>query len=164
MLRNFGWVGLLALMGAAAPVNVNDTFTIKLKKSGKGDVTMNSKQDVEESSFKLTGADGKALQENKESKTVTEEYKETILEKVKGKKATKLRREYTKAIIKTGDKEKELPYQGKTLLIEKKDDGKYHFTIEGGGELQGKDVEQLNNSFNKEGGNESDENAVEKAL
>jgi hypothetical protein len=166
MLRKLGLVGILALIGAAAPVNINDTFPIKLKKSGQGDVTTHNKQEVEENSFKLTGPDGKALQERKETKTITEEYKETILEKAKGKKSTRLRREYTKATVKSGDNEKELPYQGKTLLLEKKDDGKFHFAIDGGEELKGKDIEQLNNVFNgKDGGdNESDENALEKAL
>jgi hypothetical protein len=164
MLRKIGLLGFVAFIAAAAPVSVDDTYTIKLKKSEKGAVATQTKQDSEESRFKLEGPDGKVLQEKKESRTITEEFKETILEKPKGKKATKVRREYAKAVVKTGEGEKEMPYQGKTVLIEKKADGKYHFTIEGGEEIKGKDAESLNRAFNKEEGDDSDENALEKAI
>jgi hypothetical protein len=164
MLRRLGLLGILALIVAAAPVSVDDTYTIKLKKREQGAVVTQSKRDVEETNFKLEGPDGKVLQEKKDSRTITEEYKETILDKKKGKKATKLRREYTKAIAKTSDNEKELPYQGKTVLIEQKDDGKYRFTIEGGAEIKGKDAEHLNRAFNKSEGGDADENALEKAI
>jgi hypothetical protein len=164
MLRKLSLLGILALLAAAAPVSVDDTYTIKLKKGQKGAVFTQHKQSSEESSVKIEGPDGKLLQEKNDTRKATEEYKETILEKEKGKKATKLRREYIKAVLKINDNEKELPYQGKTILIEKKEDGKYHFTIEGGAELKGKDAEELNRAFNKEGGSDSDEDALEKAI
>ncbi len=161
MGRKMGLLVLIALVAAAAPLR-DDGYTIKIKKSGQGDVTKQDKEETDDNSFKLVGPDGKALKENKEERTVTQSYKETILAKEKGKKPTKLRREYTKAVVKVGDKETTLPYQGKTVVIEKKD-GKYHFTIEGGEELTGKDAELLNRSFNK-GGDDSDDDEMEKTF
>jgi hypothetical protein len=153
--------GLLAVSLAAAPAP--DGYTIKLKKSGKDSVTTHKKQDIEKSDFKLEDPDGKILKQDKKSQVVTEEYKETIVEKEKGKRPTKLRREYTKAAVTINDKETTLPYDGKTVVIEKKD-GKYHFTIEGGAELSGKDAEYLNRSFNKKDADDSDEDSLEKAF
>jgi hypothetical protein len=161
MRRKMGLLVILSLVVAAAPLR-DDGYTIKIKKSGQGDVTKQDKEETDKSNFKFEGPDGKVMQEKKEEKTVTQAYKETIIAKEKGKKATKLRREYTKAVVKSGGDETTLPYQGKTVVIEKKD-GKYHFTIEGDKELTGKDAELLNRSFNK-GGDDSDEDEMEKAF
>lgn len=165
MLRKIGLLGILGLLAAVVPLRGDDAFTIKIKKSGKGAVIQHKKKETETSHVQVEGPDGKTLTDKKTSKTIIEEYKETILEKVKGKRATKLRRQYTKAILKSGEDEKPLPFDGKTLRIEKKD-GKYHFTIEGkeDKELQGKDAEALNRSFNKPGRDDSDDDAVEKAI
>src|SRR5207302_10305241 len=73
-------------------------------------------------------------------------YKEEIVEKEKGKKATKLRRVYDKAVSTEEGKDKDLPYSGKTLLIEKKG-GKYTFQIEGGDALSDKQVPNLAEEF-----------------
>jgi hypothetical protein len=163
LLRTIGLFGLLSVAAAAAPVRVQDAYEIKLKKNSKGDVFTHSKQESEDAIFKLEGPDGSVLSEKKEAKAVVEEYKETILDKEKGKRAVKLRREYRKATVKTGDKETPLAYDGKTLTIEKKD-GKYHFTLEDGKELLGKDAELLDRSFNKPGGDDSDDDDLEKAF
>jgi hypothetical protein len=163
MLRMVGFLILVGFLPVAAPVCVDDAYEIKAKKSGKGAVTHHKKEDTDESHFKLEGPDGKAITDKKDAKTTIEEYKETILEKVEGKRATKIRRDYTRAIIKSGGDEKFLPYDGKTLLIERKD-GRYHFTIEGGEELKGKDAEELNRSFNKPGSDDNDGNEMEKAI
>jgi hypothetical protein len=163
MRRNLCLLLVAGLLVGAAPVRIEDAYTIKVKKNGKGDVTTEDKQEIEDSKVKIEDPDGKVLQDKKEVKTTTQAYKETILEKEAGKKATKLRREYTKATVKTGDDEKTLPYQGKTVLIEKKD-GKFHFTIEGGAELTGKDAALLNKSFNKDAKDDSDGDDLEKAI
>jgi hypothetical protein len=161
MLRKFGLLVLVSLLAAAAPVRLDDAYPIKIKKGGQGDVSTQDKQSTETASVKLEDPDGKVLQDKKEERVITEAFKETIQEKVKGKKATKLRREYTKATVKAGKNETTLPYQGKTVLIEKKD-GKYHFTIEGGEELMGKDAELFDKSFNK--ADDSDDELLEKAI
>jgi hypothetical protein len=166
MLRNVCLLVVAGLLMAAAPARIEDAYTIKIKKNGKGDVITQDKKETETSTFKLEGPDGKLLKNEKKEQTTTLAYKETIVEKEPGKRATKLRRAYTKAALKTieGDRTTEttLPYQGKTVFIEKKD-GKYHFKIEGGEELTGEDAELLNKSFNK-GDDDSDEEDLEKAL
>jgi hypothetical protein len=161
MLRKMGLLILVGLLAAAAPVRVDDAYNIKLKKSGKGEVSHHKKNSTEIANFKVENGDGKVVNEKKEKKIVIEEYKETLVEKEKGKRATKIRREYSKATTKTGDKETTLPYDGKTLLIEKKGD-KYHFTIEDGAELTGKDAADLDRSFNKE--SKDNEEDLEKAF
>lgn len=161
MVRKIGLLVFVGLIAAAAPLR-SDVFTIKIKKSAQGDVTRQEREETDHSSFKFEGPDGKVLQDRKEDRTVTQVFKETILAKQKGKKPTKLRRDYTKAIVKTGDKETALPYEGKAVIIEKKDD-KYHFIIDGGDELTGKDAELLNRSFNK-GSDDSEEDDMEKAF
>src|SRR5262249_48627271 len=161
MRRKMGLLVILGLVAAAAPLR-DDGYTIKIKKSGQGDVTKQKIEETDKSTSKLEGADGKALKETKVETTVKQADKETVIEKVNGKKATKLRREYTEAVVKSGDKETILPYKGKTVVIEKKDDGKYHFTIEGDKELTGRDAELLDRSFNK--GGDSDDDTMEKAI
>ncbi len=120
MLWNLCLFLVAGLLAGAAPVRVEDAYTIKVKKNGKGTVTTEDKQEIDNSTLKIVDPNGKVLENKKEQKTVTQAYKETILEKEKGKKATRLRREYTKALVKIGDDDKTLPYEGKTVLIEKK--------------------------------------------
>ena len=155
-------LGILGLLAAAAPVRVDDAYTIKVKKSGKGDVSLHEKVDVEDSSFKIEDADGKKLQDKQAVKTTTETVRGNNSGKRKRQESDEVRREYTKAAIKTDGNERTLPYQGKTVLIEKKNDGKYHFRIEGGEEVTGKDAESLSRSFNKENADDGDENDLEK--
>jgi hypothetical protein len=153
MRRKMGLLVLIALVVAVAPLR-GDGYTIKIKKSEQGDVTKQNKEATDINNVKFVGPDGKP-QEVKQESTVTQAYKETVVAKEKGKKATKLRREYTKAVVKVGDKEITLPYQGKTVVIEKKDDDKYHFTIEGGEELTGQNAGLLGGEFAKGGDSES---------
>ncbi|HTU90408.1 MAG TPA: hypothetical protein VMF69_10065 [Gemmataceae bacterium] len=163
MRRKIGLLGIVGLLIAAAPVCVDETFTITIKKSGEGAVTQHKKEGTANSHVTLEGPDGKALNEEKKAESTIEEYKETILAKEKGKRATKIRREYSKAVVTANGKEQTLAYNGKTLLIEKKGD-KYHFTIEGSEELKGKDAESLNRAFNKPNGDDSDSEEMEKAF
>ncbi len=163
MLRTIGLLGLFASLSAAAPVRVQDVYDIKLKKSGKGESFTQRRHETESSTFKLEDSAGSQLLEKKVTKTIEDEFKETVLEKERGKRASKLRREYRKAVSKSDGKEVRLPYDGKTLLIEKKND-KYHFTIEGGEELKGEDAASFDNSFNNSGLTDSERDAFEKAF
>jgi len=89
--------------------------------------------------IKLEDNQGNALQEKNETITEKYIYQETLLEKsLEKNKATRLRRAYDQAEIARGDDKETLPYQGKTVLIEKKGD-RYEFQIEGGEVLTGKD-------------------------
>jgi hypothetical protein len=151
MLRN-AWLLLAVggLIGTPARAWAEDAYTIKMKENGKGDTLSVDNRETEETKVKVEGPDGKALENKEEKKTITEAYRETILEKPDAdKRATRLRRHYTRARVQTGGTERILPYEGKTVLIEKKG-GKYHFTVEGGQELTGKDAEQLDKEFAKQ--------------
>src|SRR5207253_2932476 len=111
------WLVILGLVAfASALVRADDTYTIKLKTSAKGDVGMMNKEEVEDSNV-VVSKGGQVLQEQKTSKKETVKYKEEVIEKEQGKRATKLRRTYDEAVVIEDGKEKELPYSGKTLLI-----------------------------------------------
>jgi hypothetical protein len=162
MLRKIGLLGLsVVVLTAAAPVNVNDAYTFKLKKNVKGEVVVDKITEKMEVSYKLEDTDGNMVVEKSEARTTVSEFKETVLDKKKSKRAAKLRREYKKATVKIDDDESTLPYEGKTVIIEKKD-GKYHFTLEDGTELKGKDAEYLDRSFNQR--DDDDGTSVEKAF
>ncbi len=62
-------------------------------------------------------------------------------------KPTQLRRSFEIAEATKGDTKQTLPYQGKTILIEKRPD-RFHFQIEGGEELTAKEAEFLEKEFN----------------
>jgi hypothetical protein len=83
------------------------------------------------------------------------------LEQKAGQRATRLKRKYEKATVTADGETKTLPYEGKTVLIEKKGE-KYTFRIEGGDELSGADARELDSQFNQ-WGTVSDEQ-MEKAI
>lgn len=159
-------IGLLVVLGlaAAAAAQTDDAYTIKVKRSCKGDTTEQDKQETENFVLKFEGADGKTVREEKRERTVSQVYKETILDKERDKKPTRLRRQYSKAVIKSKvEEEKHMPFEDKKVLIEKKEDGKYHFSLEGGDELRAEDTTLLNRAFNNNG-SDSDDDALEKAF
>jgi hypothetical protein len=149
----------LSLFLAGAPAA--DNYTIQIKDQRQGDTYQTDKTEGSTTLSKIVDAAGKTLVESEEQSTKTTVYRETILERAAGKlHATRLKRQYEKAQVKTGNKTEELPYQGKTVLIEKKDK-KYHFQIEGDAELAGKDARLLDEEFNK---NDEDEFDLRTAL
>jgi hypothetical protein len=146
------WLAVgLGLVLASAGAGADETYTIKIKEPAKGETVQVDAKDTTDSRSKLVDPDGKALLD-KDDKTVKDSvYTETVLDKEPGKhRPTRLERHYEKARVTAGGKTRELPYQGKTLTIEKKD-GTYHFRIERGEELQGDDAKQLNEEFNRGG-------------
>jgi hypothetical protein len=146
---------LAALLTVPLAASAQEKIDIKFRKPTKGDVTLVEKKDTEETKTLILDNAGKVLQDLSQPKKVTNyAYRETTLAVGADDKATKLTRQYTKA--ETSDKGEAvapLPYEGKTVLIEKKGD-RYTFQIEGGGELTGKDAEKLDSEFNpkKKGG------------
>jgi hypothetical protein len=140
-------VALALLVG---PVRADESYTLKPRKSAKGDVTRVELQEQGKAVEKYLSLDGKQLKEMHAKTAKTLSFKQTILEQPKGQeRPTKLRREYAKAeASKDDDKAKPLIYQGKTVLIEKKGE-KYHFQIVGGDELTGDDATDLDQEFNQ---------------
>jgi hypothetical protein len=126
-----------------------DSFTIKLKKPAKGTTTQVQSVETNVEKVKLTDGKGNVAQDNNTKTVLHSVYKETVLEMPEGKKKpTSLKRTYEKASVKVDDKTMDLPYQGKTILIDRKG-GKYTFSYEGGGAITGNDAKWLDKEFNQ---------------
>lgn len=148
MIRSVGLLVVLGLLAGAAPAP--DTHTIKIKEAVPGDVADATSLTDERSEVKVVDAAGKAIVEQTESKIRTFVYRETIVERPDLKKrATRLKRHYTKAEVKADGKAQTLSYQGQTVLIERGKDDRYRFRIEGGKEITGDNAKYLDEEFNK---------------
>jgi hypothetical protein len=141
-------VGLGAFL-IPAGLRAEDTYTIKLRDPAKGDTLQVNRTEETQSQSKIVDAAGKTLVENEDKGGKVSVYRETVLEKPEGRaKPTRLKREYEKARVETKAKAEPLPYEGKTVLIEKKD-AKFQFRVEGGEEIKGADARVLDEEFNK---------------
>jgi len=149
MVRGAWMAVALGIVLGPCWAGAQESYPIKLKDNGKGDTSQVDKQSAEKTEIKVLDAQGNTVQNTQRDKNEVLVYRETILEKFDGQiRPTRLKREYEKAQIKTGDKTETLPYQGKTVLIEKTEAG-YRFRIEGGEELLGKDAETLDKEFKR---------------
>ena len=150
--------GLVA--GPAWGQGDDKAYMIKIKKSAKGSTERVAKAEQSTQTIRVTD-NNNLLHEKDEKKAKEFVYVETILERPGAQKATKLKRKYEKAVKTRDGKATTLPYQGKTVLIEKKGD-RYEFRVEGDEELTGDAAEELTKEFNKKG--EVDEATLEKLL
>jgi hypothetical protein len=140
---------MLIFVLGPAPGDADETYTIKNRETAKGDKIQSNKQSTETMMLKVEDSQGNVLQEKNETVKEKYAYQETVLEKPPEKsKATRLRRAYDLAEVTKGDDKQTLPYQGKTVLIEKKGE-KYQFQMEGGEELTGAGAEFLEKEFNR---------------
>jgi hypothetical protein len=147
-------VGLGLVLAPAA--TAAETYTLKIKELARGDVVRIDTDDQFDSATKITDPDGKTVLDKKDRTERVSVFRETILEREAGKRRpSRLQRHYDKAQVVTNGKTTELPYQGKTVLIEKKG-REYHFRIEGGEELTPKEAGPLNDEFNKDPDEEFD--------
>jgi hypothetical protein len=154
----------LSLVLARAGLRAQDhAYTIKVKEPGKGETVLVERTEAFTNATKIVDGSDKMLMDRTDKGLATAVYKETILEQEGKKRPTKLRREYEKAQLKMGDKTIDLPYHGKTVLIEKQKDNRYHFQVENGNELAGPDAEALEKEFNA-GGTGDDKFDLEKHL
>jgi len=154
-------VMLLGLVFAAAPAD--EAYTIKIKKSAKGDVIRIEDQEEGENKMTILVGGKEAPNQPPQGKEAKNEvYLETIVEKPDpNERATSLKRKYEKARFTKDGKEQTRGYEGKTVLIEKKGD-KFGFQLEGGKELTSADAEALDREFNKNNG--LSESEMEKML
>lgn len=138
-------VVLLACVGVA---RAQDAITVKIYKDATGDRSQTDLTTTETLKMKISDGTGKVLKEDNNKTVLKTVYKETVLAKEGHKPATKLEREYTKAEIDKSNSGKfeKLPYDGKTIVIEKKGD-KYTFTYKGGKELTAMEAETLVKEF-----------------
>jgi hypothetical protein len=147
MLRGLWLFPVAALLLMPALAWAEDGYKIELKMEPvQGETDRVVVEATDDSSITLKGAGGKVASETKQKVTRLFQYGEETLEKEPGAQATRVRRQYEKAQETKDGKTTDLPYQGKTVLIEKKND-QYHFRIEGGQELTGKDAESLSREF-----------------
>jgi hypothetical protein len=139
-----------ALVVALSPLTVAaQEYAIKVKRPGLGDKTRAQITDNFRLEFKILDNNGNVVMEAEETKTHKFVFREVGLERAAaGEDLVRLQRHYEHAERKVKDVRETLPYQGKTLLIEKKEGG-FKFQIEGGETLEGKEAEELHEEFNK---------------
>jgi hypothetical protein len=136
-----------ALFAVPGSARAPDAYTIKFKELAAGETVQVERIDT----FKTTSqiiAKGVKLVDKTETVVESTEYKETILQREGAKPPTKLEREYTKAQVTIGGMPVDLPFQGKTVVIEKKGE-RFVFTIKNGGPVEGAAAQSLDKEFNR---------------
>jgi hypothetical protein len=149
MKRTLNFAAAAALLVAAGLAHGQDAINIKVKIPAEGEVGQVEKTETVDAATKVVDATGKAVVDEKHKTVSTSVYKETILKCEPKKNPTKMERVYEKATETTDGKTVTLPYQGKTVVIEKKD-GTFHFTVDGK-EMSADDAKPLAKEFAKEG-------------
>ena len=147
MLRALFATALTAALLAGPLSAADETYTLKLYKSKKGDKTENEKTEASKNSIAIGVMGMNNKQEVEGGKK--DLYSEEILEKKDGdRKATKLTRTYSSAEKSEKGETTKLAYAGETVLIEKKGD-KYEFSVKGKA-LKEDEAPDLFKSFNKD--------------
>lgn len=137
---------ILCALFAPAVLIAQEKYTIKLKHAGAGDVALHTREQTKTEAVTIVGPDGNVAQEKKQTTIVVDKYKEEIVEKPAGKRATKVNRTYSEATKKVDDQSDKRAYDGKTVAIELKG-GKYEYTVDGK-ELTAEDAGDLTEAFN----------------
>jgi hypothetical protein len=147
-MRKACWLAALAV--ALSPLTAPaQEYAIKIKRPGLGDKTRAQVADELKIEFKVLDNTDNVVMEAQETKAHKFIFREVGLERAAaGEDLVRLKRHYEHAERTVKGTRETLPYQGKTVLIEKKD-GKFQFQIEGGETLEGKDAEELYEEFNK---------------
>ncbi len=159
MKRSLRLVAVAALMLSAGWLRADDAYPIKYRDVAQGDVYQVQKSETTTVATKVVNPGGMALVDQTLKNVATATYTETILKCEAKKPPTKVERKYDKAQMTTNGQKADLPYSGKTVVIEKKD-GKFHFTVDGK-ELAEADAATLAKEFERDG---DDKNDLEKAL
>jgi hypothetical protein len=137
---------VLCAIIAPAALLAQEKYTIKIKHAGAGDVALHTREQTKSEAITILGTDGNVAQEKKQTTVSIDKFKEEIVEKPSGRRATKVNRTYTEATKKVDDQSDKRAYDGKTVAIELKGD-KYQFTVDGK-ELTGDDAGELPENFN----------------
>jgi hypothetical protein len=145
------WTGFLIAVAwclTSVQSQAQDTYTLKCKKAAAGTVSQANYTDINADQIKIS-ANGKVVEDKVSRTNTTWTFEEVVLERPNlSKKATLLKRTYTKALVTEDDKMRMMPYHEKTVFIEKKD-GKYQFRVDGGGALALPDAMYLDQEFNR---------------
>lgn len=147
-MRKTWLIAVLAL--ALCPLGASaQEYVIKIHPPGLGDKSKVKLADSSDTTFKLLDGNGTTLEDKKESKSHKFSFVEIGLERAPaGTDLVRIKRQYEHAERTKDSVRDTLPYQGKTLIIEKKD-GPFHFQIEGDEAITGKEAEELHEEFNK---------------
>lgn len=148
-MSRISWIAVSAMLLSplAAPAQ---EYTIKLAKPTAGEqfqVKTDNATDVE---FKLLDSNGTAVMDKTEHKLHTFIFRETVVETGPGGEPVRVKRTYKKAQRTKDDDRRTFPFQGETVLIEKKD-GAFAFQIIDGEAVEGEDAKELSEEFNKGG-------------
>lgn len=143
------WPFTLLALALGTSVVSGQEYTLKLKQADTNETVLVKRKEQFKQEFKLIDAAGNAVQSRKEARTLSLVFRETGFDKATGAtQFTSLKRDYQQAERLFDGGKEALPYEGKTVVIDKKD-GKYSFRIDGGDLLDGKDAEELQEEFNK---------------
>jgi hypothetical protein len=137
-----------ALVVGTGYAAAQEAQTIKLKDLAAGESAQVERTETVKVANLVVDAKGEKSRDTTSTTVETLVFKETVLQRDGRKPPTKLEREYTKAQFTAGGAAKDLPYQGKTVVIEKQGD-KYTFTMKGGAELPAADAQLLDKEFNR---------------
>jgi hypothetical protein len=148
MTRTLNFAAVSVLFVVAGMGYGQDSIALKIKIPAEGDVVQVEKSETTEAANKIVDAAGKVIREDNHKSVVASAYKETTLKCDSKKNPTKLERVYQKASETVDGKAVVMPYQGRTVLIEKKDDT-YHFSVEGK-ELSPEDAKSLATEFTRQ--------------
>jgi hypothetical protein len=141
---------LIGLLGV--PAFAQEKFTIKLKKGAAGDIIQFTQTEIQtgKSTFTVMGM----AQPKDIDKSVSMTYKEEIIEKEAGKKATKLKQTFQKAEMTVNGKKINPSFIGKEVLLDRTG-ANCRFTVNGV-ELTGDDLvfmkKQFKDTTNKDDG------------
>jgi len=145
---------LIGLLTADSWGQGQETYTIKLKTLGKGEVVRVTKTSTTTREQKLYSVKEGDYVETKSVDERTFIYTESVLERDANNRPTRLRRQYEKAqqTIVSSETEKDdttetLTFDWKAVMIEKKGE-RYHFQLEGGAELPADQAKPLDGEFN----------------
>jgi hypothetical protein len=145
-----GTAWLMAALAVTSPPAAQE-YAVKIKQPGLGDKSRVTSISKEQSEFKLLDDGGNVLFEAKETKSKKFIFTQVGLERAgTGDELVRVKRYYEHAERKVKDERHTFPFQGKTVLIEKKS-GQFQFEIEGEEAIEGKDAHELNEEFNKGG-------------
>jgi hypothetical protein len=160
MKRTARYLAAAFVVLAAGSIRADDSYPIKTKDQAPGDVFEVQKTETVIVTSKEVNAAGQAIRDTKQKTVATSVYKETIVKCEPKQNPTVMERKYEKAVVETDGKSKELAYHGKTVLIEKKKDGKFRLTVDGK-ELSGQDAQLLGQELERE---DQDKGELDKAF
>lgn len=145
MLRCLGIISCMIVLASGSLAD--DEITLKFKELAKGEPRRIVKEERGRLKAKLVDGDGKVFHEDDQKNETDYIYEEIILEVCeKTKFPSKVQRKYEKAVKKTGQQSTKLPFDGKTVILSRKN-GKCSFEWPDGKKVSKEAAAELAKSF-----------------